>query len=120
MLHSGCDLAYAPCEKCSIAFPFMETEHSILLMPHIKSSYLQRQYSEIRLKGLAVCPYAHEKTCLCALTWLPGILHGVADVGPAADGALHHDGAGQQRRSMDPPRLTATQVDVRLGLLVLA
>lgn len=66
-----------------------------------------------RLKGL-------KKTCLCALTWLPGILHGIADVGPTADGALHHNGAGQERRSMDPPGLAAAQVGVRLGLLVLA
>ncbi|TNN82544.1 hypothetical protein EYF80_007062 [Liparis tanakae] len=46
--------------------------------------------------------------------------HGVADVGPAADGALQHDRAALKGRGVDPPGRATTQVDVRLGFLLLA
>lgn len=60
------------------------------------------------------------RTRLCTLAWLPGVLQGVADVGPAADGTLQHDGAGHEGRRVARPRLAAPQVDVRLCLLQLA
>lgn len=56
---------------------------------------------------------------LCALPGLPGVLQSIADVGPAADGALQHHRTGQQGCRVDPPGLTAPQVNVRLRLPLL-
>lgn len=64
-------------------------------------------------------PVSSSALYLRALPWLPGVLQGVADVGPTADGALQHDGASHGGRGVDPPGPTATRVDIGLGFLLL-